>query len=230
MAKVAEELVSVSVTSNLYIYSILLYYFKIQGILSLSEERQEPEPSEPESVASATHTQQSQSQSSTATAPTAQIVDDPTVPTPRSLHSHSFTFLYEKTIASRPVPPPSPSLVTSSSSVNHPALSRRIMPHKIEIELLEYMEMGLPSILDKEGKPEMIDSLGFWKENVARFPHLSKLGFSLLSLQCSSTASERLFSIAGWHCQGRKNRLEKENLAAKVFLTCNKDLLRSHIF
>jgi len=49
-------------------------------------------------------------------------------------------------------------------------------------------------------------------------------------LPASSAASERLFSISGWHCADRKDRLDKQHLAAKTFLSCNKDLLRDNLF
>jgi hypothetical protein len=46
----------------------------------------------------------------------------------------------------------------------------------------------------------------------------------------SSAAAEREFSASGWHTLGRKNRTTGVTLAAKVFLTCNKDLLRPLFF
>ena len=91
--------------------------------------------------------------------------------------------------------------------------------------------MELPSEKnDFEAEAVFIDSIRFWRDMSQQFPLLSKLAYSLLALQSSSAASEREFSIAGWHCAGRKNRLDKENLAAKTFLSCNKNLLRSQIF
>ena len=53
---------------------------------------------------------------------------------------------------------------------------------------------------------------------------------SLLAIQASSAESERLFSAGGWHTEGRKNRLEKEQLTNKVFLSCNKRLFSKVIF
>jgi hypothetical protein len=42
----------------------------------------------------------------------------------------------------------------------------------------------------------------------------------------STWTCEREFSIAGWHCAGRKNRTDKDNLAANIFISCNKYILR----
>ena len=81
-----------------------------------------------------------------------------------------------------------------------------------------------------EGIPQKIDSLSFWTSQRNRFPYLSKLAFTLLALQSSSAPSEREFSIAGWHCVGRKNRTDKDNLAAKVVISCNKDILHPFLF
>ena len=64
----------------------------------------------------------------------------------------------------------------------------------------------------------------------SRFPYLLKLAYNLLGKLVSSASSEREFSIARWHCLGRKNRTEEEVLAAKVFLTYNRDLLRHLLF
>lgn len=60
------------------------------------------------------------------------------------------------------------------------------------------------------------DQVEFWSdtENKAKFPILSKLALTLAAIQATSTESERLFTAAGWHVDGKKNRLEKEQLLA----------------
>ena len=62
------------------------------------------------------------------------------------------------------------------------------------------------------------------------FPFLKNLAYNILSIPVSSAAAEREFSASGWHSLGRKNRTTGVTLAAKVFLTCNKDLLRHPFF
>ena len=79
----------------------------------------------------------------------------------------------------------------------------------IQTEFLDYMSLG-----DDHAATEHIK---FWRDYAARFPLLSKLAFTLIVVQASSGESERMFSIAGWHTIGRKNRLEKKHLTQKVF-------------
>jgi len=78
----------------------------------------------------------------------------------------------------------------------------------------------------------IIESITWWNEprQRARFPLLSRFAISLLAVQASSGSCERMFSIAGWHTAGRKNRLDKERLAAKVFLSANKKLFAPYLF
>ncbi|KZS02566.1 Uncharacterized protein APZ42_000347 [Daphnia magna] len=59
---------------------------------------------------------------------------------------------------------------------------------------------------------------------------MKNLAYNILSIPVSSAAAEREFSVSGWHSLGRKNRTTGVTLAAKVFLTCNKDLLRPLFF
>ena len=73
-------------------------------------------------------------------------------------------------------------------------------------------------------------SLGFWMRNSKRFPKLFKLALTLIAIQASSGESERMFSVSGWHTAGKKNRLCKDQLERKTFLSVNKDLLRCQIF
>ena len=62
-----------------------------------------------------------------------------------------------------------------------------------------------------------IDPITFWLSNSTRFSKLCKLAYTLIATQASSGESERIFSTAGWHTAGRKNRLEGERLSQKVF-------------
>lgn len=78
--------------------------------------------------------------------------------------------------------------------------------------------------------PTVQDVISYWKDLFSRFTYLSKLTFYLLVLPVSSASSEREFSIARWHCLGRKNRSEEKVLATKFFLTCSGYLLRPLLF
>jgi hypothetical protein len=99
----------------------------------------------------------------------------------------------------------------------------------IESELLDYFNFASRN-LDLPTTTTMQDTINYWKDNADRFPFLKNLAYNILSIPVSSAAAEREFSASGWHTLGRKNRTTGVTLAAKVFLTCNKDLLRPLFF
>lgn len=159
--------------------------------------------------------------------------------TQTNLNTSSFRYL-SKNLAQRLSTETPRSLSRSSSSLSTTSdVDGTDTPHllvTIESELLDYFNLATDE-LDKEkgrkigeiGTP-MKDAILYWKDNAARFPYLTKLAFSLLAIPASSASAERQFSAAGWHCLGRKNRTTQDVLASKVFLTCNKDILRPMLF
>ena len=54
--------------------------------------------------------------------------------------------------------------------------------------------------------------LTFWKECKSEFPNLSKVARSILAIQATSAASERIFSNAGFIGNPRRNRLSVDSL------------------
>lgn len=121
----------------------------------------------------------------------------------------------------------SPSSLSGTSHVDDEDALRHYTT--IESEFLDYFklathEMNLKNSSDVQ--TPMKDAINYWKENAERFPYLAKLALSILAIPASSAPAEREFSAAGWHTVGRKNRTTQDVLAAKVFLTRNKDLLR----
>ena len=60
--------------------------------------------------------------------------------------------------------------------------------------------------------------LKFWNEQKQSFPNFAKFARCILSIPCSSAASERLFSCAGRVYEERRNRLGCDSLDAIVFL------------
>lgn len=91
--------------------------------------------------------------------------------------------------------------------------------------------MTLPTVPNvQQGRRIDSNSILFLKDLKMRFPFLTKLSLTLISNPSFSAKSERLFSASEWLCDGKRNRLENENLAAQVFISCNKDLLRDNIF
>ena len=135
---------------------------------------------------------------------------EPSEPSYTDLLPSSFTLLMEKTLA---------------ESADSDSNDSSVVPAKIEQELPDYMTIKFP-IKNYESE----DSLGFWMRNSKRFPKLFKLALTLIAIQASSGESERMFSVSGWHTAGEKNRLCKDQLERKTFLSVNKDLLRCQIF
>lgn len=99
----------------------------------------------------------------------------------------------------------------------------------IEDQFMEYMAMKI-TFGNKSSLKKNIESIQFWQVHSHRFPLLAELAFSMLAIQGSSGASERMFSSGGWHTAGRKNCLKNENLSNKVFLSQNKNIIRPHLF
>jgi hypothetical protein len=67
--------------------------------------------------------------------------------------------------------------------------------------------------------------LDFWKTYETRFPALSNLARKYLSIQASSAAVERMFSIAGHIHSLRRRRLGSVFFSDLVFLKLNENLL-----
>ena len=65
------------------------------------------------------------------------------------------------------------------------------------------------------------DLLVWWKENGARFPHLSVLARKYLAIPGSSVPSERLFSKAGELVSAKRSRLKPKNIDTMLFLNKN---------
>lgn len=156
-----------------------------------------------------------------------------------NLNTSSFRYLSKK-LAQRLSTESPRTLSRSSSSLSTTSdVNETDSPHllaTIESELLDYFILATLELEKEKGHDSgdigtpMKDAILYWKDNAARFPYLTKLAFSLLAIPASSASAERAFSAAGWHCLGRKNRTTQDFLASKVFLTCNKDILRPMLF
>ncbi|XP_045026298.1 uncharacterized protein LOC123470261 [Daphnia magna] len=152
----------------------------------------------------------------------------------KDLNPSSFRLLLEKKKAKRSSSSNDHSRSSSAMSTTTTDLNAEIENHQltsIEEELLDYFNLvsRMSSNLPTSATP-MQDSIDFWKDNAERFPFLKNLAYNVLSIPASSAAAEREFSASGWHTLGRKNRTTGETLSAKVFLTCNKDILRPLFF
>ena len=69
------------------------------------------------------------------------------------------------------------------------------------------------------------DPLCWWRGNASRFPHLAILAQKYLGIPATSTASERVFSVAGIVVDKRRCALTAEMINALVFLHKNCRLL-----
>jgi len=67
--------------------------------------------------------------------------------------------------------------------------------------------------------------LDFWKINESVYPELACLARKYLSIQASSGACERIFSLAGHIYQPKRRRLGISIFSDLVFLKLNEDLL-----
>ena len=71
---------------------------------------------------------------------------------------------------------------------------------------------------DAEGHIGNFDVLKFWKEKSAQYPKLAKLARYVLSIPCSSAASELIFSCASRVYEERRTWLVPQHIDAVVFL------------
>ena len=69
------------------------------------------------------------------------------------------------------------------------------------------------------------DPLIWWKTNSLRYPRLSQLVKPLFAIPATSTASERLFSVAGLTVTKLRSSLNRENVNTLVFLHNNYSLI-----
>ena len=72
--------------------------------------------------------------------------------------------------------------------------------------------------LKLEREKRVCDIMAYWKTNSATFPKLYELALTIMSVQSTSVASERTFSIAGLLDTARRNRLSPESFRSNVLL------------
>ena len=70
------------------------------------------------------------------------------------------------------------------------------------------------------------DALSYWKERKMMYTNLALFAEDLVSAPASQAFVERIFSLCGMLCAGRRNRTNK-NLEMKVFLKLNWGLISS---
>jgi hypothetical protein len=82
----------------------------------------------------------------------------------------------------------------------------------------KYLDLLNSSIINK-------DALSFWKQHSNTFPFFASLAKKYLSVQASSAAVERMFSISGNIFSQRRRRMTTDFFTSLVFLKLNEKLL-----
>lgn len=82
-------------------------------------------------------------------------------------------------------------------------------------------ETELELYLKAANVKDFTDPLTWWKRNEQTFPRLSRLAKRLLSIPCSNTTSERLFSAAAFTAQPKRNCLSSDKINLLTFLQSN---------
>ena len=92
----------------------------------------------------------------------------------------------------------------------------------VSSELFKYTEAVDAATKEAGGTAHSVnlnlDPLAWWKENEATYPRLAHVARSLLAVQATSAASERLFSQAGLLSTAIRNRLSAESIEMSVIL------------
>lgn len=88
---------------------------------------------------------------------------------------------------------------------------------RVKLEYQNYIDLPKAAITSSP--------LCWWSKYEHKFPSLSVLARSILVIQASSVASERIFSTAGDIVTSQRSRLTSDNVNNLVFLNKNHTLL-----
>ena len=91
---------------------------------------------------------------------------------------------------------------------------------KVTVELHAYATAAVAATSGLADAERLaFDSLGWWRTNQSQFPYLAHAARSLLAMQATSAASERMFSSAGFVSNPTRNRLSPDTLELCVLVT-----------
>ena len=82
----------------------------------------------------------------------------------------------------------------------------------------------LEAYLAESPSPQSVSPQSWWESNYARFPLLSEVARSILTVPATSTPSERVFSNAGNTVTQQRSSLKPSNGNSIIFLNKNRDL------
>lgn len=107
-------------------------------------------------------------------------------------------------------------LQTLFKEKTRPSTQPNIVVKHWEAELAHYTDLYQKNpVVTNEG------SLQFWKQNSKTFPCLSDLATDILCCPASTATVERMFSIAGEACSGRRNKLSGSRLECEILIRQN---------
>jgi hypothetical protein len=81
-----------------------------------------------------------------------------------------------------------------------------------------YAELVVYKKLAAAADPAITDPLAFWRTNASELPYYAVIVRSIMSAQAASSASERVFSTAGWLQNPLRNRLSPNTLEQLTLL------------
>ena len=72
---------------------------------------------------------------------------------------------------------------------------------------------------------KIADPIEFWLSSAHSYPKLFDVATDILSVPASSAPVERVFSVSGDACRGKRNHLSGQNLERETLLRVNKAIL-----
>lgn len=102
---------------------------------------------------------------------------------------------------------------TTAASADEESVLGVTFERRVDMEIALYKQEQSISI-DK-------NPLEWWKSNVCKYPLISLIARRYMSVQATSVASERVFSVAGDILTAKRSQLAAENVNKLVFLKQN---------
>ena len=87
-----------------------------------------------------------------------------------------------------------------------------------EVQKFCELRFSIPTPCNKDG-------LAFWIDLESSFPNLSHFAEDMMVVPASSTPIERTFSVAGYCCIGKRNRLTNSNLEREIMIKTNEQYI-----
>ena len=114
-------------------------------------------------------------------------------------------------------------LQSSSAESGSEGVSRLLEFHKEFLDFIAFVSM-------KKTIDAKQDPITFWLTNteVMHLGNLKRIALKILAVPCSTATVERIFSLAGYACLARSNRLAEDRLEMLVLLKANNKYLKRY--